>query len=543
MLIIQPSKARLMAAACALLSAGALQAQDILWEKSYGGKHSEYLFDAQPTPDYGFILAGSSLSKKTGNKTEEAAGDLDYWLWKMDEKGELDWQKSFGGAGADLLQAVRLTPDGGFILAGTSESAKGLQKKEDGYGKEDFWIIKLNAKGAEQWQRTIGGSGQELLQSIAPTPDGGYIIGGSSSSPRSEKLAAGQPDAYGKSVAGFGNLDYWVVKLDSEGKIEWQKAFGGQYADQLRSIVPVRGGGYLLAGSSNSPESGNKSEKCYGQSDYWVVKLDTKGELEWQKVYGGEGDDQLQAALQSVDGNFLLAGSSASGTTGNKNASNGKGTDFWLLKIDPSGEVLWQKTYDIGKADLLTSLEESRDGSLLLGGHAQSETYSTKKKDKEGINDYIAIKTDPQGEEQWTQTVGSGGEDILRKAVETRDGDYLLAGTSMGAVSRDRYTGQGRNDFWVVKLKDKRKKEEKKNPIEAYPNPTLHYSNVIVGYEFEKGTATVYDLSGRQLQHFEIHDRTVPVDLGGMPEGIYIVEIRTNVQEDSVKIVKAINKN
>lgn len=106
-----------------------LHAQDILWEKSYGGKQAEYLFDAQPTPDYGFILAGSSLSKKTGNKTDDGNGDLDYFLWKMDEKGELDWQKSFGGTGADLLQSVKLTPDGGFILAGTSDSQKGLHKK------------------------------------------------------------------------------------------------------------------------------------------------------------------------------------------------------------------------------------------------------------------------------------------------------------------------------------------------------------------------------------------------------------------------------
>ncbi|WP_289036063.1 T9SS type A sorting domain-containing protein [uncultured Flavobacterium sp.] len=538
----RPFPASLAAGLCFLLSAGTLNAQDILWEKSYGGKHSEYLFDAQPTPDYGFILAGSSLSKKTGNKTGEAAGDLDYWVWKMDEKGELDWQKSFGGSGADLLQSVRLTRDGGFILAGTSDSPKGEQKKEDGFGKEDFWIIKLNAKGGEQWQRTIGGSGQELLQSVVPTSDGGYLLAGSSSSAKSEKLAAGQSDPFGKSETGFGNLDYWAVKLDSEGKIEWQRVFGGQYADQLRSAVQTRDGGYLLGGSSNSPESGNKSEKCYGMSDYWIIKLDAKGGVEWQKAYGGEGDDQLQAVLQAVDGNFLLAGSSASATTGNKNASNGKGTDFWLLKIDTSGETLWQKTYDIGKADLLTSLEESRDGSLLLGGHAQSEAYATRKKDREGINDYIAIKTDDKGEEQWTQTVGSGGEDILRKAIETRDGGYILAGTSMGSPSRDRYSGQGRNDFWVVKLRDKKKKEEKKNPIEAYPNPTLHYTNVLVGYEFQKGTATVYDLSGRQLQHFDITDRTVPVDLGGVPEGIYIIEIRTNVQEDAVKVVKAINR-
>ncbi|MGJ1382830.1 T9SS type A sorting domain-containing protein [Sphingobacterium siyangense] len=531
-----------LALPCALLFGGILQAQDILWEKSYGGKHSDYLFDAQPTPDYGFILAGSSLSKKTGNKTDDGNGDLDYFLWKMDEKGEKDWQKSMGGTGADLLQSVRLTHDGGFILAGTSDSPKGDHKTQENFGKEDFWIIKLNAKGAEQWQRTIGGTGQELLQSIIPTSDGGYLVAGTSSSIKSEELAAGKPDPFGKSVEGFGNLDYWVVKLDGEGNIEWQKSFGGRYADQLRSVVQTRDGGYLLGGSSNSPEGGNKTEKCYGMSDYWVIKMDSKGEIEWQKVYGGEGDDQLQAVLQTKDNNFLLAGSSSSGTTGNKNASNGKGTDFWLLKIEPNGEILWQKTYDIGKTDLLTSLEENADGSLLLGGHAQSETLTSDKKDREGINDYIAIKTDHKGEEQWTKTVGSNGEDILRKVIETRDGGYILAGTSLGTPSRDRYSGQGRNDFWVVKLKDKKKKEEKRNPIEAYPNPTLHYTNVTVGYEFLKGTATVYDLSGRQLQQFNITERTVPVDLGGMPEGIYIIEIRTNIQHDSVKVVKAINK-
>jgi Secretion system C-terminal sorting domain len=273
------------------------------------------------------------------------------------------------------------------------------------------------------------------------------------------------------------------------------------------------------------------------------VKLDRAGEIEWQKVYGGEGDDQLYAIRQAYDGNYVLGGNSSSGTTGNKNASNQSGTDFWVVKIDTDGEILWQETYNVGKVDLFTSLVENGDHSLLLGGYAQSETMGTNKKDREEINDYIAIKINEKGEELWTKTVGSSGEDILRKAVETRDGGYLLAGTSKGAVSRDKNSAIGRNDFWVVKLKDEKKKEEKKSPIEAFPNPTQHYTNVVVGYEFEKGTATVFDLSGRQLQQFEIRDRTVPVDLGGVPEGIYLVEIRTNVQNDAIKVVKAITRN
>ncbi len=138
---IKPFPARLVAGLCAMLCTGIIHAQDILWEKSYGGKHSEYLFDAQPTPDSGFILAGSSLSPKTGNKTEEAAGDLDYWVWKMDEKGEPDWQKSFGGSGADLLQAVRLTKDGGFILAGTSDSKREARRRTTVSGRKIFGLL------------------------------------------------------------------------------------------------------------------------------------------------------------------------------------------------------------------------------------------------------------------------------------------------------------------------------------------------------------------------------------------------------------------
>jgi len=524
--------------------------QDILWEKSYGGKHAEHLFDAQPTPDYGFILAGSSLSNKTGNKKDDGQGSLDYWIWKMDEHGEEDWQKSFGGSGSDLLQSIRLTKDGGFILAGTSDSDPSTQKRDSCRGKEDWWVIKLDAKGGEQWQRTIGGPGQELLQSVFPTKDGGYLLGGSSSSGKSRLLRKGMPDALGKSEENFGNLDFWAVKLDKDGKIEWQKAIGGQYADQLRSAIQTRDGGYLLGGYSNSPESGNKTEKCYGNGDYLVVKLDKDGAVEWQKVYGGDGDDQLYVLHEAYDGNYLLAGNSNSGTSGNKNASAKNGTDFWVLKIKPDGEILWQETYDFGKADLLTSLVENDDHSLLLGGYAQSEspltpkggTVKMAKKDPEGINDYIAVKVDENGEQKWVQTVGSSGEDILKKAVETRDGGYLLAGTSKGAISRDRNTSKGGNDFWVVKLKDKDKKKEKKKYIEAFPNPTGQFTNVIVGYDFEGGTGYVYDLAGRQLQTFAVKDRTVPVDLGSLPEGIYLITIKTEVQEDTVKVMKSLNK-
>lgn len=633
------------------LLAGLAKAQDILWEKSYGGQHAEYLMDAIPTADYGFILAGSSLSNKSGNKSDNNKGDLDYWVWKMNENGDLDWQKSFGGSGSDLLQSIALTNDGGFILAGVSASNKGLDKKEDSRGEDDFWVIKLNARGAEEWQVTLGGNAQEKLHSIKPTRDGGYILGGSSSSDKSvDKLEKG-----------FGNLDYWVIKLDYNGKVDWQKNFGGKYADELRSIDTTFDGGYILGGYSNSPASGNKSSDGLGEGDYWVLKLNNRGDIQWQKNIGEKGDDQLNAIIQTYDGGFLLGGNSNSEIGEYKTRSNSDGTDFWVVKLDVKGDIIWQETYNYGKFDVLTSLVENKDHTILIGGFARGESSVVNQKSKvknqktrKGTDDFIALKINEKGEELWSETVGSDGQDILKKVVETRDGGYLLAGTaspisvsslrnsndknngiqpkigfgsgnnetinskvneansevkkhtdnvnkeidnttseatnkaknalgisddstlklgnnpstnSIGLkpssggtglaglggnsdsgkklpASRDKKDNFGTHDFWVVKLRDKDKPKEEKAIIEAFPNPTSEYTNVIVGYDYTSGTATVVDLAGRQLQQFEITGRTIPIDLAGLPEGIYVVNIKTNDgQSNGVKVMKKGTKN
>lgn len=522
--------------------------QNILWENSYGGKHAEFLYDAISTPDYGFLLAGSSISNVNGNKTDSNKGNLDYWIWKMDEKGKPEWQKSYGGNGVDLLQSVKLTNDGGYILGGSSNSNSGNDKKEDSKGFDDLWIVKLDAKGNEIWQRTIGGSGQEKLASIVQTNDGGYIIGASSSSFRTEM----DTDKFGKSEDSRGSMDYWVVKLDDKGNIKWQKTFGGQYIDELKSIEQTNDKGYIIGGYSNSPISGEKLQENFGLNDYWIVKLDEDGNEMWQQTLGGDKDDNLFGLTQTIDGGFILGGNSNSGATNSKSKSNKKGTDFWVIKIGKSGAIEWQETYNYGEIDVLTSIVENKDGTFLIGGYVQSEAKSKGQtikgnqskvskdgKDKEGINDYIALKIKATGEEIWTQTVGSKGDEILKKLFETRDGGYILAGTSIGNASRDKNTAIGGSDFWVVKLRDNKKKIEEKQKIEAIPNPAIYFTNVIVTYDYQKGTATLFDLSGRSMQTIKLTgEKSIPVDLSNLPQGIYLIEIKTNVSTDGVKVIK-----
>jgi len=631
-------------------------AQDILWEKSYGGRQADLLFDVIATPDYGFILAGSSFSGQTGNKLAEGHGNLDYCIWKMDEKGIQEWQKSFGGTGNDLLKSIQATRDGGFILGGTSNSDISAQygqmenKTERCRGGNDYWVVKLNAHGQEIWQKTIGGTGQDDLIAVIPSRDGGYLLCGSSNS------GVGGD----KTSKSNGNLDYWIVKLNDAGKMEWQKSFGGKYADILRSVTATADGGYILGGSSNSPQGNDKSTQNYGKgSDYWIIKINKTGDMEWQQTIGGEGNDQLFAIHQTHDKGYIVGGNSDSGANGSKSKGSKNGIDFWVLKLDTDGFTQWQETYDFGAADMLTSIVENDDHTYLIGGHAKA--VSGKSKDQDGINDYIVLKISEKGESLWEYTVGSDGQDILRKAIETRDGGYLLAGTSNPEFRRDmtdakgsasskrkpsvsvgsdenlaiaddiqnaiddavnavadqvngfvddkinavtnsindgirKATGQkedsrlkfgvnapvgklmdltkggggsgsgldsaqemldkkgpkkglytsrskqvnyGDKDFWVVKLGEKDKLSKEREMLQAAPNPVIQYTNVIIGFEYEKGTLSVFDISGRRLQHFTISDRTVPVNLSGCPDGIYIVKVSTNKGEGSVKLIKS----
>ncbi|WP_374504542.1 T9SS type A sorting domain-containing protein [Flavobacterium sp.] len=533
-----------------------IHSQDILWEKSYGGKNADYLFDAQPTADNGFILAGSSLSGKTGTKTASNNGDLDYWVWKMDANGKLDWQKSLGGSGFDLLQSIKGTQDGGFILAGTSSSNQGMDKQSDSKGLSDFWVVKLDAKGQELWQQTIGGSGQEDLLTVIPTRDGGYLLGGSSSSAKTiisttstlKTQSTAKEDLTLKTESTRGSMDYWIVKLDSKGNVMWQKTYGGRYSDLLRSLEQTKDGGFILGGYSNSPQSGDKTAASIGIGDYWIIKTDELGAIEWQNTYGGTGDNQLYVIHQTDDEGYIVGGNTNSpGSLTAKGGSVQSGSDFWLLRLDTKGEVVWSETYNYGKVDILTSLVENSDHSFLVGGYAQSERGIMAKgmiqKEATGINDYIALKVNTKGEAVWEKIVGSGGEDILRKLISTRDGGYLLAGTSNASSSGDKSTTLGSNDFWVVKLQDQLVPLTVQASIEAIPNPVSTFTNIIVGYEYETGTATVVDLAGRMLQQFTISSRTVPIDMSLYPEGIYVVNIKTNVKSEGIKVIKKTKKD
>ncbi len=391
-----------------------LYSQDISWQKSIGGKQGEYLFDALPTPDNGSILAGSSVSVKSGDLQHTTQGSLDYFLWKLNEQGHQEWQKSLGGNQADYLYSIGLTQDGGYILGGSSFSGISGDKTDSCRGLNDYWIVKLDARGEIQWQKTLGGAGSDQLLSIRQTSDLGYILGGSSDSPASSE----------KKEPSRGSMDFWIIKLDSKGTILWQKTLGGENYELLKSIREIPGG-YIAAGYSNSPAGFDKSENSYGENDYWLVRLDNQGTVVWEKSYGGKGNDELADMIVTRDGGFLLAGSSDSPPEGTKSASLGEGSDIWLIKTDPSGNPVWQQSVDMGAVDIPSKIMETEPGDFLIACSSLSV-------DTNGImqSDYMTVKISASGEILWKKNIGGDRTDLLSCAAETRNGSLLLEGTS-----------------------------------------------------------------------------------------------------------------
>src|SRR5688572_19380298 len=211
---------------------------------------------------------------------------------------------------------------------------------------------------AKLWDKTLGGSGAESLSMVRQTPDGGFILGGHSNSGISGD----------KSQASPGGNDYWVVKVDASGNKTWDKTFGGSGEESFRTLQPTADGGYIIGGYSNSALSGDKSQASKGGFDYWVIKLDASGNKTWDKTFGGSAEEKLFSVQQTADGGYILGGTSASGLNGDKSQASQGGNDYWVVKLDASGNKIWDKTFGGSTAEDLYNLQQTADGGYILGG-------------------------------------------------------------------------------------------------------------------------------------------------------------------------------
>jgi hypothetical protein len=369
---------------------------------------------------------------------------------------DIEWQNTIGGSDDDEIFTAEQTDDGGYILGGTSLSGISADKTEASLGW-DYWLVKIDAAGEIEWQNTMGGTEFDYLYSVHQTVDGGYILGGQSYS------GIGGD----KSESHMGDGDIWIVKVNSIGEIEWENTIGGALYENMYSLQVTSDGGYILGAMSASGISGDKTEESNGVTDYWVVKLDVDGNIEWQNSIGGAGTDQLFYIEQTSDFGYILTGSSASGVGGDKTETILGGKDYWVVKLNSSGSIEWQNTIGGAADDKSYAIHQTPDGGYIVGGISISDLSGDKTENGNGGEDYWVLKLNDIGNIEWQNTIGGNGDDELFSAIPTIDGGYLISGTSDSEMSGDKEEENfGEYDYWVVKL---------------FPDGSIHWQNTIGG--------------------------------------------------------------
>lgn len=420
-----------VAGALAVLLHGVLSAQPICpphirWQASFGSDGQEEATRIVQLTDGGFVIGGSSYewSADPGNKTAPGYGGYDFYIVRLDSHGQKLWDRSFGSPASEYLSTVEQTLDGGFLLAGTSYANS----------SGDFYVVRVDEQGTKLWERFFGGSTFDLLKAAKQTADGGFILGGTS---RSQF---------------FASSDFWVVRLDTNGNKLWDAFFGGDRDDSLSDLQIAADGGFFLAGQSLSPVSGSRTAPFYGNSDYWLLRLDASGNKLWDRAYGGSEADQEPSLLIAPNGDLLLAGYSRSGIDGNKTVDTFGFDDFWVLRLDAAGEILWQRSYGGDYVEFLRDASPVGTNGFVLCGTSSSPPSGSKISRLFRYEDGWAIRIDADGNQLWDASFGTTGFDRADSVIPTADGGYAVLGTAELTNGNKTSSSFGVRDLWVIRL-------------------------------------------------------------------------------------------
>lgn len=355
--------------------------------------------------------------------------------------------KVYGGTELDDFKKAIPSTDGGYIAVGTTQSNNGDVSKSN--GNRDVWVVKTNAGGAKQWEKSYGGSSDEYGYSIVAAPNGGYLI------------AASTVSTNGDITSNHGGFDVWLIKIDDNGNIVWQKTYGGSGSENPRSLIAAADGGYFVAGTTNSSDgdvSGyHMPPSLYYPSDVWLLKVDASGVVIWQKCYGGIDDEIAFSATESADGYAIIGHTYAKQASGDITTFLGE-TDVWVFKVNKAGTMQWQKSFGGTKKEFGQSVAVTNDGGYIIGANTLSPEVGF----REGAADAWIIKLDGMGNKVWEKTLGGKYYETPVAIIPTAAGDYIVA-ASASSPDGDITGNIGGMDAWIFKLSNSGSLEWQKN--------------------------------------------------------------------------------
>ncbi len=427
------------------------QAPSKLWDKTIGGNKIDGVSSMVSTADGGYVIAGSTYSDISGDKSEANRGSAlnygrsDYWIVKIDNTGQKVWDKTIGGGSDDFAKSIVSTTDGGFVIAGYSQSGISGDKTQaniGGVNDVDFWIVKINSLGQIQWDKTYGGTRTDYAFSIVNTNDGGFVIAGTT-----------------ESGDGFYN-NYWVIKLNGSGIMVWDKIIQTDANDEARTVVATSDGGFVVGGFTSSGISYDKTEPNKGFLDFWIVKLNNAGQKVWDKTIGGTtSDDRVNSIISTSDGGFLVTGySQFGGIGGDKSEISRGGADYWIVKLDNNGQKIWDKTLGGSDTEIPNSVIATSDGGYIILGSSASNISGDKTEVNHGGGTYIdfdnwLVKLNSAGQKVWDKTFGGSLSDNGDALLLALDNSIIIGGSSKSQISGNKSEdSKGDTDFWILKV-------------------------------------------------------------------------------------------
>ena len=517
-----PFRASFAFIACLHLTGAFAQSPpSIIWEDCFGGSLGDHPRSIHPTYDGGCVVTGPTYSNN-GDVTPLYGGSVRFWIFKLDGNGGMEWEKELGGSGGDCGNSIVETEDHGFFATGYSNSNDG--DVTGNHGGYDIWVVRLSSSGELQWQRSLGGSFSDEGEAIRATPDGGCIVAGYTQS--------SDGDVSGDHGAG----DFWVVKLDATGAIQWEKALGGSAQDWPSSIALCDDGGYLIGGYTASNDGDVTG--LHGNVDGWLVKLDDTGDLVWQRTLGGSGQDRIYC-VQAAPGQGSILLCHTESNDGDVTGNNG-GADCWVVRLDSVGDIVWQQALGGSGNELsgwIVPLQE--------GGYVGAASTTSMDGDVTGFHgtagtDIWVFGLNESGTLQWQRAYGGNGSDEVPTIEQALDGGFFLAGysTSGNGGSGDVSSGaNGGADNWVARLEAQNVwiPERNATSIALFPNPA--HDVVRINTPAKAGRWTLSNALGETLRSERTATSEQVLDLTGLQPALYTVRWTDGKTSSAARLV------